>query len=132
MSTQPSADPGAFQPSGCPAELPFRASYFPPGVKPQLRTGAGGGASPNTQVVEFHYEGPQGVFIDMRRGGAFFPVDEPTPIGVLGETAEFGSIHNGVGLNFQTRGGRCGRYEVSAYGLDRDEVLRFAEGLRSR
>lgn len=132
------ADRDAVRPVATPAPSPgergrctiaFAPTYLPDGVDAEPRPGSGG--SPDAAAAEEagiigHFRGPQGTFIDVLDGPPPSAVVRRSGITVLGARATLGVIHEGYAVAF--RAGRC-RYALAAYGVTRDQLRRFAEGL---
>lgn len=114
----------------CPDGLAFTPTVFPEGVERELKEGLGGEGQDYPQLIENHYAQDDEHFIDIKQGGALYPVADPQPLNVLDVVAESGAIEGGWGVNFLLEGGRCGRYEISAYGFEANEVKSFAQGLK--
>lgn len=114
----------------CSDDLTFAPTYLPAGFDAEARPGPGGGADlPDDQTV-VHFQGPQGVFIDLFRGGSRYTIADVRPITVLGQEGKLGVIEDGYGVDF-TYGTPvvCNSYHIEAFGLGEDDVRRFAEGL---
>ena len=122
----------------CPRSLPFRATHLPPGFDSTLHSGQGGGGGDLPgEVIVFHYRGPEasGRFINVFRGTGMYEVNESgaSPIMVLDARGEIGEIHDGYGVEFELnnepRG--CRAFSVEAFGVSKEELKAFAEGLRT-
>jgi hypothetical protein len=109
----------------------FEPTYLPPGLDPKARPASGGDEElpAESPYPVAHYRGPRGTFVDVRAGsGPSFVQTRPRPVVVLGTRASLGDVHEGYSVEFRVD--RC-RYELLAYGLERDELGAFAEGLVS-
>ncbi|HYZ10537.1 MAG TPA: hypothetical protein VE962_01430 [Actinomycetota bacterium] len=127
----------------CPGPVPFEPGYLPPGFDPEPVAGPAPGAPPaeeGQQVI--HYTDGRRSF-EVRRPGTLFvelaQEDDAPTIRVLGtRTADFGPVEPGgdryivqflhpKGSSFEDR---CALFSLNEEGLELDELLRVAEGLR--
>lgn len=127
----------------CPGPLPFEPGYLPAGFDPEPVAGPAPGAPPaeEGQLVIHYTDGERSV--EVRRPGTLFlelaQEDDAPTIRVLGtRTADFGPVEPGgdryivqflhpKGASFEER---CALYSLNEEGLELDELLRVAEGLR--
>jgi hypothetical protein len=104
--------------------VPFAPTYVPPGFASRARPGSGG--APGRGGAIAHFAGPAGRVIDVWAGEQAFVGVERIGIEVLGRRAVLGAVHDGYSVDFRTE--RCG-YQLLAYGVTREELRDFAEGL---
>jgi N-acetylneuraminic acid mutarotase len=112
---------------GPPAERPVgnaACSYAVDGLRPTYLPTAAWGFDPVPgDGGGLRWEGGEGQSIQLL-GREPWPLSgRTTPLHVLGQPARLGTIHEGVGVTTA-----CG-FELAAYGVSREVVQRFAEGL---
>ena len=127
----------------CPGTVPFEPGYLPQGFHPEPVSGPAPGAPPAEEgQMVFHYtDGLRSV--EVRRPGTLFlelaQEDQAPTIRVLGaRTASFGPVEPGgdryIVQFVQPKGAsfddRCALYSLDEHGLELEELLRVAEGLR--
>jgi hypothetical protein len=127
----------------CPGALPFEPGYLPSGFDPQPVAGPAPGAAPaeEGQLVLHYTDGRRSV--EVRRPGTLFlelaQEDDAPTIRVLGaRTADFGPVVPGgdeyIVQFFHPKGAslndRCALFSLNEHGLELEELLRVAEGLR--
>jgi hypothetical protein len=105
--------------------LPFAATYVPPGFRARPKEAPGGGTASRPGVVA-HFAGRPGRVIDVFVGERAFVPTERIRIEVLGRHAVLGAVHEGYSVDFRTE--RCD-YQLVGYGVTREELRDFAEGL---
>lgn len=105
--------------------VPFAPTHVPAGFRPGARTGSGGGSGSPAAIA--HFAGERGRFIDVTvpDAGRLSPTRRER-IDVLGRRAVLGAIHEGYSVDFSLI--RC-RYQLLGYGVTRNELRDFAEGL---
>jgi hypothetical protein len=117
--------------SGCLSLAPpFTPTFVPDGWSAEVVPGLGGGSEiPNG----WHYSGGEGRFIDVTLGDTAQPQGQGTaePIVVLGREGTIGGIHEGYSVEFPTDVAEppCDRFVLAGYGISRDDLRAFAEGL---
>lgn len=122
----------------CGPPVDFRPTYLPEGWLEDLQVGDGGGGADWPGIVG-HYgnDAPPGT-IEKADGGFAdliaarkrpFPQGNKEKIRVLDKPASLADIHEGYSVQFSRHG--C-RYFLLAYGIVREELGRFAQGLRAR
>jgi hypothetical protein len=127
----------------CPGALPFEPGYLPSGFDPEPVAGPAPGAPPaeEGQLVIHYTDGRRSV--EVRRPGTLFlelaQEDDAPTIRVLDtRTADFGPVEPGgdryIVQFFHPKGAsledRCSLFSLNEEGLELDELLRVAEGLR--
>lgn len=115
----------------------FEPSFVPDNWSYELQTGEGGGGAPYPGLIG-HYgvpgaagtiRGAKPGFIDLITGVPGYLQGNSLPVEVLGEKASLGDIHEGYSVEFTHRS--CA-YVLMAFGIDRNALRDFAEGLVSR
>lgn len=119
----------------CANKVDFVPTYLPEGWARELQPGGGGGGW--FRGVVGHYGGrAQNGTVEKAASGfadllteAAYAQSSKTTISVLNASATLGSIHEGYSVEFRRKG--C-EFVLMGFGVDRDELRRFAEGLRRR
>jgi hypothetical protein len=118
----------------CEASLPFSPTSVPDGYSATPQHGVGGGAEgpPGETAFYFPSEAP-GRFIDVFRGAGRYALSDPSEVAVLGGTGRMGAIEDGFGAAFELMSEPvgCRKFSFEAYGVSREELRDFVEGLRS-
>jgi hypothetical protein len=120
----------------CGPPVDFEPTYLPNGWIRELQAGEGGGGEFPGIVGHFGNDAPasstekaSGGFADLIAEERFYAQGNTEQIRVLDGPATLGDIHEGYSVEFRRHG--CD-YFLVAYGLNRDELERFAEGLRMK
>lgn len=114
----------------CGLRFGFVPTYLPPGFAARPQPGSGGERgvplAQQTGSSYGHFAGEG--FINVLGVPAFAQTNRSS-IEVLGRKATLGDIHEGYSVEFRYRG--CS-YVLAGYGIERDELRRFALGLEPR
>lgn len=127
-------------PERCASRLAFEPTFLPRGMTPDAEVGSGGqrgvpleAQQPKALVHYVKGETATGAvegFIDVHTEQTGFAPPEAVQIDVLGTPALLGDIEDGYWVGAIAADG-CS-YELTAYGIEKGQVQRFAEGLVPR
>lgn len=79
------------------------------------------------------HEGRTGrvIVMELYIGWTHYAIGNPLAVVVRGVQGSFGSVEDGFGLEWRVGAGRCDFFHLELFGnTTRDELVRFAEGLR--
>lgn len=117
----------------CGLPVDFEAGYVPEGWSRELQQGEGGDGEFPAVIGHFGNDAEPGTtskasggFIDLL-GERFYSLSNKEQIRVLDRSATLGDIHEGYSVEFFHGG--C-EYYLIAFGIERAELKKFAEGLR--
>lgn len=129
-----SPDPSNKEAGRCGPPVDFRPTYLPDGWIEDLQRGDGGGGGWRGIVGHFGNDAERGTtdkadggFADLIASERPYQQGNTEKIRVLDAPATLGDIHEGYSVEFTQYG--CD-YFLIAFGISRDELRRFAEGLR--
>jgi hypothetical protein len=125
--------PGPTTTPTCRTSLPFVPEVVPAGLEPTPISGVGGGGESPPGSTAFHFRSATpGRFIDVFRGeGRYALSDASNSVSVLGGSGRIGEIHEGFGADFEVASEQagCREFAVEAFGITREELRQFLEGL---
>lgn len=117
----------------CENSLPFAPGSVPAGIKRTPAPGVGGGGESPVGTSAFHFSSnTPGRFIDVFRSQGRYALSASTEVTVLGGSGRIGEIHEGFGAAFElaSEPAGCRPFSVEAFGVTRDELRQFVEGLQ--